>query len=69
MLEGDVYTRPCQESHGPHPVPNGQDLLHRVEGHGGGLEGESMEQGLLKREVRGVKTLQDIRLQPVTRHS
>ena len=69
VLKGDIYPRSRQQSDRPHPVPDGQDLLHGVEGHGGGLEWEAMEESLLQGEVRGVQTLQNISLKSVTRNT
>ena len=69
MLKSDVYPRSRQQPDRPHPVPDGQDLLHGVEGHGGGLEWEAMEESLLQGEVRRVETLQNISLKSVTRNT
>ena len=65
MLKASVDARSGQQPHAPHPVPDCQHLLYRVEGHAGGFEGEAVQERLLQGEVGRVERLQDVRLQPL----
>ena len=51
--------------HLPDSVADGKEMLDRLEGEGGGLVGEAVQQGLLQGQVGRVQGLEDVRLQTV----
>ena len=51
--------------HLPDSVADGEEMLDRLEGEGGGLVGEAVHQGLLQGQVGRVQGLEDVRLQTV----
>ena len=56
-----------QKLHLSDPVSNGKKVLDWLEGKGGGLVREPVQQGLLQGQVGRVQRLEDVRLQTVAR--
>ena len=54
-----------QKLHLSDPVSNGKKVLDWLEGKGGGLVREPVQQGLLQGQVGRVQRLEDVRLQTV----
>ena len=63
VLKCQIYSSLPEHLDGPLLVPDGQHLLHRVEGHGRGFVGVAVDQSALESQVRRMDLLHDLRLE------
>ena len=63
MLKCQIDSSLPEHLDGPLLVPDGQHLLHRVEGHGCGLVGVAVDKRPLEAQVRRMDFLHNLRLE------
>ena len=63
MLKCQIYSSLPEHLDGPLLVPDGQHLLHRVEGHGRGFVRVAVDQCPLETQVWRMDLLHDLRLE------